>query len=289
MRDIRVTKLPRVGTGPVTWDALGPYLELMNRELYAKFDARNPQSDFADGILANNDGSVTLGTQAFPSGRSASVVALTSRIANTGRASDQRFLPMVNAGNRLSAQNLSPLSSTGTASTASIAIAAHTVQFGFGTVSYASGTISGLTPLTAYYVYALDPEYAGGAVAYTATTSPQTVVANDGNYFVGGITTANSTPTGNVTAVTLTNPCGVTVVAHPFVNGDDVLFTGVGGTTQLNGNTYTVTKTGADTFTLDGIDASAFGAFTSGGTATRVSTGTGGVPGGGWDPGYSIP
>jgi hypothetical protein len=267
---------------------LVPYLELVNRELLSKFDARNPQSAFADGLLANTDGSVTLG-DAYPVGRTATIAALTTRITNAGRAADQRFLPMVNAGNRLSAQNISPLSSTGSATTAQIAIAAHTVQYGFGTVSYGSGTITGLTPLTSYYVYASDPEYLGGAVAYTATTTATTVVSNDGYYFVGGITTANSTPTGNVTAATNALPCSVTVVAHPFTTGQSVSFSGVGGMTQLNGNTYTITKTGADTFTLDGIDASAFGVYTSGGTATRVSTGTDGVPGGGWDPGYSLP
>jgi len=163
------------------------------------------------------------------------------------------------------------------------------VQYGFGTVSYGSGSISGLTPLEDYYVYASDPNYTGGAVAYTATLTPTTVVSNSGYYFVGGITTANSTPAGNMTAATNANPCSVTVVGHPFSTGQSVTFSGVGGMTQLNGNVYVITKTGADTFTLDGTDSSAYGVYTSGGTATRVSTGTGGAPGGGWDPGFSIP
>lgn len=286
MTDLRRSPLPRTPSGTVTWEALSPWLETVFREIAARGDVRNPQNDFAAGLVASETG-VTLGAQALPAGRTVGVPTLFSKIGDAGRAADQRFLPIVNAGNRLSAQNINPLTSTGTAETASIHIAAHTVQYGFGTVSYGSGTISGLDPLTGYFVYASDPNYAGGAVAYTATESPQTVVSNDGYYYVGSIQTANSTPAGNVTGATNGNPCEVTVVGHPFVNGDQVTFSGVGGMTQLNGNTYTVTVTGVNTFTL-GVDATAFGVYTSGGTATRVSAPSGGTePGGGWP--YQIP
>jgi hypothetical protein len=53
--------------------------------------------------------------------------------------------------------------------------------------------------------------------------------------------------------------------------GSTVSFSGVGGTTQMNGNTYTVTANATGQFTLS-VDSSGFGAFTSGGTATYVNS-----------------
>jgi hypothetical protein len=50
----------------------------------------------------------------------------------------------------------------------------------------------------------------------------------------------------------------------------------------LNGNTYTVTVLTADTFSIP-VDGSAFAAYSTGGSWTRVSTSTGGRAGGGWD------
>lgn len=283
MTDVRKVPLPRTPAGNVTWDALAPYLELTFREIIAKFDARNPQSDFASGVLANADGTVTLGAGAKPSGRTVAVPTLLSRIGDEGRAVDQRFLPIVSAGNRLSAQSVNPLSSTGSATTASISVASHTVQYGFGTVSYNSGTISGLTPATLYHVYADDGDYAGGAVTYSTTTNQQTVVASDGRYYVGSITTAISSTTGNITAATSASPIAITSATHGLTTGQQVTFASMPGDfAALNGNTYSVTVTGTDTFTV-AVNGAAFAAYTTGGSWTRVSTPTGGRPGGGWD------
>lgn len=261
MRDIRLTKLPR-HEGPVTVE----YLELVLRDLIGKFDPRNPQNDFADAFVYANG----VGT-----------------IGDSAKLASQRPIPTVNAGNRLSAQTTNPLTSTGTASTASITIASHVVQYGGFTVSYNGGTISGLTPLTLYYVYADDPDLDGGAVTYSATTTPATVVASKDRYYVGQITTANTTPSGNITGVTNANPCVVTVTAHGFSSGNTIAFSGVGGTTQLNGNSYVITRIDANTFSLNGIDSTAFGVYTSGGTATRVSSPSSG--GGGGGSGWAIP
>lgn len=92
--------------------------------------------------------------------------------------------------------------------------------------------------------------------------------------------TANTADAGNVErtpiAITNANPCEVqTSVAHGFSTGDIVAFDSVGGMTQLNSayweNKFTITVTDTDKFTLDGIDSSAYGTYTSGGTVTEIT------------------
>jgi len=74
----------------------------------------------------------------------------------------------------------------------------------------------------------------------------------------------------NITAITQANPAAVTINAHGFSTGQEVYLSGIGGMTDLNGRQIKITVTGANTFTLDGIDSTAMPAFTSGGTAARV-------------------
>jgi hypothetical protein len=259
----------RIPDGPIDGRALSQILGVWQREILAEFDIRNAQA-FPGAVEANSDGTVTLGRYS--------------------QVTDQRTLPQVSAGNRLSAQNINPLSSTGSPSTAQIAIAAHTVQYGFGTVSYGTGTITGLTPLATYYVYADDADFEGGSVTYTASTSGTTVVAANGRYFVGAITTANSTPTGTITAATSANPIAFTSAGHGLTSGQTVQFASLPGDfgTNLNGNQYTVTVTGLDTFTIP-VDGSGYAAYTTGGTWTRVVTATSGAGGAGFDPNYQTP
>ena len=69
---------------------------------------------------------------------------------------------------------------------------------------------------------------------------------------------------GLVTAITNANPGQVTGPDHGLSNGMRVTFSDVGGMTQLNGNTYTVTVVDANNFTI-GVDTTAFGVYTSGG------------------------
>lgn len=79
--------------------------------------------------------------------------------------------------------------------------------------------------------------------------------ASDGNLYVGrGITGASQA-----------NPCQITTVGHGLSTGNQIYIQGVGGMTQLNGIIYTITVTGANTFTLNGVDSTAYTAFTSGG------------------------
>lgn len=76
-------------------------------------------------------------------------------------------------------------------------------------------------------------------------------------------------PTKTVTGVTQANPAQVTVASHGYSTGDAVRLKNIGGMTQLNDKTFIITSTGTNTFTLDGVDSSAYPAYTSGGTAER--------------------
>lgn len=77
-----------------------------------------------------------------------------------------------------------------------------------------------------------------------------------------------------ITGITNATTAVVTSAAHGFLNGDWVFISGVGGMTQVNGNSYIVANKTTDTFeltTLDAIDvdSTAYGVYTSGGTAAR--------------------
>jgi hypothetical protein len=85
-------------------------------------------------------------------------------------------------------------------------------------------------------------------------------------YTNDGIVTGNDTL---ITGVTNANPGSVTDVAHGYLTGDVVTISDVQGMTQLNGNTYTVTNTGANTYTI-GVDTTGYGAYTASGKATQV-------------------
>lgn len=81
-----------------------------------------------------------------------------------------------------------------------------------------------------------------------------------------------------ITGVTQANPAVVTSAAHGFANGDWIKIAGVAGMTQLNGKTFQVANVATNTFELQSVPAivnvnsTAYGAYTSGGTASRIYT-----------------
>lgn len=86
----------------------------------------------------------------------------------------------------------------------------------------------------------------------------------DGNGLVtDGTGSAAKRDTGVVTGATDADPIEITSAAHGLTTGTLVTVASVGGNTAANGD-FTVTRTGADTFTLD--DSEGSGAYTSGGT-----------------------
>lgn len=80
-----------------------------------------------------------------------------------------------------------------------------------------------------------------------------------------------------ITGITNANPGVLHVPAHGFLNGDWAFLTGIGGMTQLNGQTLIVAGATTNFFSLTDvygtpIDTTTFGAYTSGGTAARIFT-----------------
>lgn len=68
---------------------------------------------------------------------------------------------------------------------------------------------------------------------------------------------------------TQTNPVNINAPSHGLATGDVIFIYLVQGMTAVNGGPYTVTVTGLNNFTLDGIDGTLFGAFTTGGNVVE--------------------
>ncbi len=96
-------------------------------------------------------------------------------------------------------------------------------------------------------------------------TAPWAVKLSCGKNGGGSLATG---PTALVCAgVTLTgtSPVRLRLASHPLQTGDRIKCASFLGTTELNGNTYEVTRIDADYVDLDGTDSSDFSAYTSGG------------------------
>lgn len=92
--------------------------------------------------------------------------------------------------------------------------------------------------------------------------------------FQGAYVTETGT---NISAATNANPLVITDNAHGYANGDWLYITNMGGMTQLNGLTWVVTNKTTNTYRLtdlfgNAVDSTAFGVYTSGGTAARIYT-----------------
>lgn len=73
-----------------------------------------------------------------------------------------------------------------------------------------------------------------------------------------------------ITNATQANPCVLTITSHGLTTGDEIFVASVGGMVELNNRRFIIDNIGANTFSLRGIDSSAYGAYTSGGTARRT-------------------
>ena len=84
----------------------------------------------------------------------------------------------------------------------------------------------------------------------------------------------NGGPAVTITGISQANPTVVTAVAHGFTNGMMVQISDVQGMIEINQDAteaYTVAGATTDTFQLQGMDSTAFGAYTGGGIVKHVS------------------
>tara|TARA_R110002033_G_scaffold159384_1_gene195660 strand:+ start:2172 stop:4646 length:2475 start_codon:yes stop_codon:yes gene_type:complete len=72
-----------------------------------------------------------------------------------------------------------------------------------------------------------------------------------------------------ITGATQANPVVITSNAHQFTNGQKVQFDSVLGMVELNGRTFTVSNSTANTYELLNTDGTGFTAYTSSGTASH--------------------
>ncbi len=79
----------------------------------------------------------------------------------------------------------------------------------------------------------------------------------------------NNPQIGVISGATQANPCQITSVNHRLTTGNRVKILNVVGMTELNGNTYTIIVTGANTFTLN-VDSTLFTPYISGGDWTSL-------------------
>ena len=73
-----------------------------------------------------------------------------------------------------------------------------------------------------------------------------------------------------ITGASNTNPVQLTVPSHGLSTGDRVGISKVVGMTEINDNRYSITIINSNTISLDGIDGSAFGAYSSGGYVAEL-------------------
>lgn len=94
--------------------------------------------------------------------------------------------------------------------------------------------------------------------------------------FEDGALTLN-TSGATISGATAANPVVISATSHGFSDGDEVYITGVVGMTELNTRFFRVANQTTHTFELvdlfgNAVDGSAFTAYSSGGTATKVYT-----------------
>lgn len=130
---------------------------------------------------------------------------------------------------------------------------------------YSLGT-SGTSPWS-FNIYA----FLGITPEPNAQIDPGSVVISIGTTVVTDQGNGMLTQTGTIANATNANPGVITSVAHGLTTGDMITISGVGGMTQLNNNTYTVTVLSVDTFSI-GVDTTAYGVYTFGGTWISLST-----------------
>lgn len=156
---------------------------------------------------------------------------------------------------------------------------------GSGTINYTTGAVTitflnnvaGGTQLTVTYDYHPGLPVMGLMTFITSTNVKQLLAADTKRVNLYNTTTNRLDYVGatrSINAITQANPGAVTTTAaHNLITGDRIFIYGVVGMNEVNNLEYTITVTGATTFTI-GVDTSGFTAYTSGGTVELIYSGT---------------
>lgn len=133
-----------------------------------------------------------------------------------------------------------------------------------GDAAWTLSTVSFVPGITQPTGVTVTPTSAGGVTYRYRVTA---VDADSGEESLAGL----NTTTRSISAATQANPCAITTtVNHGYSTGDTVWIDGVVGMTQLNKREFVITVTGVATFTLNDVDASAYTAWSSGGSVNRT-------------------
>ncbi|MFM9863670.1 MAG: ubiquitin-activating E1 FCCH domain-containing protein [Micropepsaceae bacterium] len=76
--------------------------------------------------------------------------------------------------------------------------------------------------------------------------------------------------TKTITGISPTNPAVVTAAAHGFIANDRVVISNVAGMSQVNNREFVVSNPTANTFELQGVNATGYDAYASGGKAEKI-------------------
>jgi len=136
--------------------------------------------DPADAVAADGGSFVRVSpNQRTGGGRGFVALDANNRLANSFRMNALNTVYGVTAATVLSNDGVATV----------INIAASTMQFGAGQVSYNSGSVDP-GAFGSYFVYADDPTFAGGAVTYQFTQDPNVLSAAEGRMLFGAIVTS---------------------------------------------------------------------------------------------------
>jgi hypothetical protein len=128
-------------------------------------------------------------------------------------------------------------------------------------VAPSTGVINGINRT---FTFAATGPIARGSITIAGSNPVQSFTDNGLGYFLDTAI--------NISAITNANPAAVTTaINHGYTTGDQVIISSVSGMTEINSiSAYTITVTGLNSFTLNGVNSLGFGTYTSGGTVRKV-------------------
>lgn len=206
--------LSGAGGGSVTFDSIAgdsTYAKIPAANTTGTGTARRALIDFTQGhsnkSLANVDSAQNTKLNGIETGATVGANWSTNLTNRPTELTDGRITTALNSSGRLikatnifssgilgirATTNVS-LTATDAGATATVNISAHSRKVGDvssqTTVSYNSGSVTGLSFSTRYFIYTDDATYAGGAVTYVATTNSDDLSARAGRVYVGEVTT----------------------------------------------------------------------------------------------------